>query len=78
MPNIRERRRRRKRHERKMTEYEACFTYEPNQEKDECCGASGRKFRRVCIHCPNYERWMRRRKRENEGKDNGNESKDVC
>ena len=46
-----------------------CMTYEPDQERDECCGASGRKMRRDCLFCPNYERY-RRRKRENEGQQN--------
>ena len=58
-------------HEKMKTEYMMCFTYEENQETDECCGASGRKFRRVCIHCPNYERWQQRKEEE---KSHGNES----
>lgn len=59
----------------KRTEVERCFTYEPGQETDECCGASGRKLRRVCVWCPNYHRWIRRKERE-EGQNHG-ESKDV-
>lgn len=57
----------------KMTAYKICFTYEENQEKDICCGASGRKFRQVCIHCPNYERWERQKEEDQ----NGNESQNV-
>ena len=53
-------------------EYEMCFTFDQDRE---CCGASGRKMRRVCIHCPNYERW--RQRREKEEKNHGNESKDI-
>ena len=52
----------------KRLEVEMCFTYEKNQDKDECCGASGRKFRRVCVYCPNYERWIRRKEKEKEEK----------
>ena len=51
-------------------EYLTCYTYEPDQERDECCGASGRKLRRVCGFCPNYERFrerIRRQKSEKEG-----------
>ena len=43
-----------------------CFTYEP--EGQACCGASGRKMRQVCIYCPNYEQWRRRKEKEKEGK----------
>lgn len=48
------------------TAYLDCFTYEPEQE---CCGASGRKMRRVCIRCPNHERWRCRKMKEKEGKE---------
>ncbi len=58
-------------------EYELCFIFEKNQDRDECCGASGRKFRRVCINCPNYDRWRQREKREKEGQRHGNESKNF-
>ena len=51
-----------------IKEFEMCFTYEKNQDKDECCGASGRKFREVCVYCPNYERWIRRKEKEKEEK----------
>lgn len=54
----------------KRLEIEMCFTYEKNQDRDECCGASGRKFRLVCVYCPNYERWIRRKEKEKEGKNN--------
>ena len=47
-----------------VKEYEMCFLYEKNQQKDECCGTSGRKFRKVCVYCPNYERWIKRKKKE--------------
>ena len=43
-----------------------CMTYEPDRE-DECCGASGRKMRRVCIRCQNYDRWRQRKEQEKEG-----------
>lgn len=62
--------------ETRISEYQTCFTYEPNQDKDECCGASGRKFRRACVFCPNYERWRQQRKREEE-KENGDKSENV-
>ena len=58
-----------------MTAYTTCFTYKENQETEICCGASGRKFRRVCRFCPNYERWEQQKKKE--GEDNGNESQNV-
>lgn len=45
-----------------------CYTYEPETE---CRGASGRKLRRVCAWCPNYQRWKRKEEREH-----GNESED--
>ena len=44
-------------------EYELCFTYEPG-DSHECCGASGRKFRQVCVYCPNYELYLKRTKSE--------------
>lgn len=53
--------------EKNINEFEKCFTYEPGNT-DECCGASGRKLRRVCITCPNYDRWYRRTKNEKEEK----------
>ena len=52
-------------------EYEMCFTFDQNRE---CCGASGRKLRQVCIYCPNYDRYKQRRKQE--GKENENEKSD--
>ena len=55
-------------------EHEMCLLYEKNQDTDECRGASGRKFRRVCIYCPNYERWRERTKRERT-RENGNKDK---
>ena len=53
-----------------------CLTYEKGQDRDECRGASGRKFRRACIYCPNFERWLQRTEKEKEGQSHGNESKD--
>ena len=53
-------------------EYTMCYLYEPDK-KGECRGASGRKMRRVCIYCPNYERYRQRNERkhrEREDKDN--------
>ena len=50
-------------------EYQMCFTYEKDQKKDECCGASGRKMRKVCIYCPNYRRYLQRKDKERENKD---------
>ena len=35
-----------------------CLAYE---EGHECMGASGRKFRQVCIYCPNYKRYLERK-----------------
>lgn len=64
--------------EEKRIEYESCFTYEKDQDTDECRGASGRKMRRVCIYCPNYRRWIQRKDKESEetnhenGSQNGN------
>ena len=51
-----------------------CFIIDQDKE---CRGASGRKLRRVCIHCPNYIRYQERKKKEKEEKDHGNEGKDV-
>ena len=48
-------------------EYLMCFTYEPERQ-DECCGASGRKMRRVCIYCPNFERYRKRKQQEEKQK----------
>lgn len=39
-------------------EYEMCLVYEKDRE---CPGAGGRKLRRVCIHCPNYQRYLKRK-----------------
>ena len=50
------------------------MTYEPEQKRDECCGASGRKLRQVCIYCPNYDRYKQRRQQE--GKEKENEKSD--
>ena len=47
-----------------------CLKYETGKE---CRGAGGRKLRRVCIHCPNFIRYERRK--EKEGKEHGNEGK---
>jgi len=52
----------------RRSEHENCFTYEMNQDRDECRGASGRKYRQVCIYCPNHERWIRRKEKEKEEK----------
>ena len=40
-----------------------CYTYEPGQA---CYGASGRKLRRVCIWCPNYQRENDKEKKREE------------
>jgi len=63
--------------ERIKAEIRMCFTYEPGQNRDECCGASGRKFNQVCIYCPNYERW-KARQQEREENENGEKRKNVC
>lgn len=39
-------------------EYEMCLVYEKDRE---CPGAGGRKLRRVCIYCPNYQRYLKRK-----------------
>ena len=39
-------------------EYEMCLVYEKDGE---CPGAGGRKLRRVCIYCPNYQRHPKRK-----------------
>lgn len=44
------------------TDYVMCFTYEKEKE---CKGASGRKLRRVCIYCPNYQKYLERKEKEN-------------
>lgn len=55
-----------------------CFTYEP-EKRDECRGAGGRKFNRVCIYCPNYTRWMERQKKDKErNEDNGDKRENFC
>ena len=43
-----------------------CYTYEPGQV---CCGASGRKLRRVCIYCPNYIPNKRKKGEDEEGEE---------
>ena len=35
-----------------------CLAYE---EGHVCMGASGRKLRKVCIYCPNYQRYLKRK-----------------
>lgn len=45
------------------TEHEMCFLYDPDQENI-CPGAGGRKLRQVCVYCPNYERWIKRKEKE--------------
>ena len=54
--------------ETKRIEYESCFTYEKDQDTDECRGASGRKMRRVCIYCQNFERYRKRKQQEEKQK----------
>ena len=39
-------------------EYEMCLVYEKDKE---CPGAGGGKLRRVCIYCPNYQRYLKRK-----------------
>ena len=57
-----------------IEEYQMCFIYEP-ERKDECCGASGRKLRRVCVYCPNYQRyWERKQKEKEKEEDKKNET----
>ena len=50
-------------------EIQMCFTYEKENEDQECCGASGRKMRQVCIYCPNYRRHLQRKDKDKEKKD---------
>ena len=50
-------------------EIQMCFTYEKENEDQECCGASGRKMRQVCIYCPNYRRYLQHKDKEREKKD---------
>ena len=57
-------------YEKNINEIRQCMIYEQGQTTDECCGASGRKFRQVCVYCPNHERWIRRKEKEKEGKNN--------
>lgn len=47
-----------------MNEWEMCFTYDQDKINHECIGASGRKFRRVCVLCPNYLKYRARLERE--------------
>ena len=54
-------------------EIEMCFVYEKDKEGQECCGASGRKLRQVCVYCPNYQRRQQREETDKEGKQ-GHES----
>ena len=63
--------------ERIREEIELCFTYEKGQNRDECCGASGRKYYRVCIYCPNHARWEARQ-REREEQEHGSGNENIC
>lgn len=57
-------------HGKGIEEYRMCFTYE-EKRKDKCCGTSGRKLRRTCVYCPNYQRyWKQREKKKREGEKN--------
>ena len=44
-----------------MDEVERCFTYDP---EGECLGATGRKFRQVCVYCPMFERHCKQKEKE--------------
>lgn len=56
-------------------EWEICLVFEP---EGECRGTSGRKMRCACIHCPNWQRWMERQKKDKErNEDNGDKSENV-
>lgn len=58
-------------------EYLMCMTYEA-EKQEQCRGASGRKFRQVCIYCPNLRKWQEQEIKEKEGDNqNGNKNKDV-
>lgn len=57
-------------YEGKMIEVELCFTYS-NSPEGVCCGASGRKFRQVCVYCPMMQRYYNQQQTTNKGaKDN--------
>ena len=43
-----------------------CFTYEPGET---CYGASGRKLRRTCIHCPCYQKKIKKTEEKDHEKD---------
>ena len=54
----------------RIEEYRMCFIFE-EERKDVCCGASGRKLRKTCIYCPNYQRyWDRKEKKKREEEKN--------
>ena len=53
-------------------EYEMCLVYEKGRE---CPGAGGRKLRHVCIYCPNYQTYLKRKDDEN---GNGNHDRRTC
>ena len=44
-----------------MDEVERCCTYDP---EGECLGATGRKFRQVCVYCPMFERHCKQKEKE--------------
>ena len=55
-------------YEANLNEIGYCFTLD---QANECCGASGWKFRHVCLYCPNYNNWLKTEqlaKTEKEGK----------
>ena len=54
-------------------EHEWGFIYEP---EGECRGASGRKFRQVCVYCPMMQKYYDK-KDEKEREKNDNVEKDT-
>ena len=49
-------------------EMERCFVYDP---EGECRGATGRKFRQVCVYCPMYERHYKKKEKERKENEKG-------
>lgn len=49
-------------------EHEWCFTFEP---EGVCRGASGRKFRQVCVYCPMMQKYYEEQKKEREKNEKG-------
>lgn len=58
-----------------MDTFNDCMTFEQGKK---CCGASGRKYRRVCIYCPNYDdEWKKRTEERKEEENHGEQGKNV-